>query len=80
VPKSTLKGEKMTRTKFEEEYIPACWVCGKLWQRMDSEKWYYFNEIVVCKDHPGALDWYMGALELSGERLRLGTVRKIPRI
>ena len=61
----------MKRTKLEEEHLQPCWVCGKLWRRMDSKEWRYFNGILVCKEHPGVSDWYGGVLKMSDERLAL---------
>ena len=63
----------MTKTKLEEEHVPACLVCGKLWQRKDSKKWFYFNGILVCKEHPGVSDCYGVALKMIDKLLRLGT-------
>ena len=34
----------MTKTKLEEEHVPACLVCGKLWQRKDSKKCWLFEK------------------------------------
>ena len=67
------KGAEMKRTKLEEEHVPACWICGKIWRRMNSEKWYYFNEMLVCKDHPGVLAWLYGSVEIVEEKIRLET-------
>jgi hypothetical protein len=57
-------------TDLEKEPVPACWVCGKVWRRCDSDKWYYFGGILVCKHHEGADTWYAGALTLADEALR----------
>ena len=56
---------------LSEEFIPACWVCGKVWQRKDSNKWLFFNDMVVCRNHPGAKEWYNGALILAEEKYKL---------
>ena len=56
---------------LENEFVPPCYVCGKVWRRKDVEKWYFFSGILACKDHPGVLDWYTGAHKMSEERLRL---------
>jgi hypothetical protein len=57
--------------KLEDEFVPPCYVCGKVWQRKDVEKWCFFSGILACKDHPGVLDWYTGAVKMSEERLKL---------
>ena len=60
----------MKENKTSLEFLQPCWVCGKIWQRKDSEKWYYFNEILICKCHDGADEWFSGARKLAMERLK----------
>ena len=58
---------------YSEEYLNdyPCFVCGKVWQRKDAEKWVYFRNILACKKHPGVTDWYFGALKMVNEKVRL---------
>jgi len=54
----------------KEKLIP-CYVCGKVWTRKDADKWFYFFGLLVCKEHPGAQEWYDGTIKLSLEKLKL---------
>jgi len=56
---------------LEEEKVPPCEICGKVWQRKDADKWYYFRDMVACRHHPGVEKWYQGALEMWGYKLEL---------
>lgn len=55
-----------------EQILPVgvCWVCGKILYRKDFDKWFYFNTVLVCRDHPGVQKWYEGSLEMGEEKLR----------
>ena len=53
-----------------EEFIPACWVCGKRWQRKDTDCYAYFQEIVICLSHKYAHKWYNAAIELANQKIK----------
>jgi len=59
------------KTAISEEFIPPCWVCGKVWQRKDNIRWVYFNEIVICLSHKGAAKWYNAAIKLAEQKTQL---------
>ena len=58
------------KNKIEEETIPACWVCGKVWKRKDYIRWVYFNEMVICLAHKGAAKWYNAAVKLGEQKIK----------
>ena len=43
--------------KLSEDVIPPCKICGKVWQRKNFKKWYYYKGVVVCTGHKGAYEW-----------------------
>jgi len=55
---------------LSEELIPKCWVCGKEWKRKETDKYCYFQGIVVCSSHKGAGKWYNAAISLASEKLK----------
>lgn len=51
-----------------EEFLPPCHVCKKVWQRKDTDKYFYHESIgVVCQHHHGAQKWYDDMLQFAEE-------------
>jgi len=54
-----------------KEDLQACYVCGKVWKREDVDNYLYFMNLLVCKYHNGAKEWYEGAIKLVSEKMDL---------
>lgn len=61
----------ITRVKLEDELLQPCWICEKQWTRKDTDKYYYFAEVLVCQEHPGAKKWYTGVVEMLEGKMKL---------
>ena len=48
-----------------------CFICGRIWPREDSDQWVYFDGKLACKEHPGVMQWYNGALRMMRYRYNL---------
>ncbi|MBU1621764.1 MAG: hypothetical protein KKF27_20405 [Gammaproteobacteria bacterium] len=59
-----------TETSISKESIPPCWVCGKIWQRKDTDKYGYFQGIVICLNHKYAKKWHNAAIRLAEEKIK----------
>ena len=57
---------------ISEETIPACWVCERVWKRKDSDKWFYFNGMTICRNHPYARKWYIAIFRLAEQKCEFG--------
>lgn len=66
----------MKNTPISEEFIQPCWVCEKVWQRKDTNKYLYFNGILICKDHKYAQQWYNAVGHLSDKKFELEMVKE----
>jgi hypothetical protein len=55
---------------LSDETVPPCCICKKVWQRKDYEQWvYHVSRGVVCRKHPGVMDWYNETLRKANEKL-----------
>ena len=61
----------MKNTSISEESVPPCWVCGKVWQRKDTDEYAYFQEIVIRLNHKFAHKWYNAAIKLAEQKTQL---------
>jgi hypothetical protein len=52
------------RNIYQNEPVQPCFVCGARYQRYQTDKYFYFKDILVCQTHPGAREWYHGALKM----------------
>lgn len=53
-----------------KEFLPPCFVCKKVWQRKDTDKYLYHESIgVVCQHHHGAQKWYDDLLKEMNDKL-----------
>jgi len=51
---------------LEEEKVPPCKICKKVWRRKDYEKWVYYGGTLACLSHKGVEEWYNEKLRLGG--------------
>lgn len=61
----------ITRVKLEDELVQPCWICDKVWTRKDTDKYYYFADILACREHTGAKIWYEGAIQMLECKMKL---------
>jgi len=54
-----------------DEKVQPCWICGKVWTRNEAKEWFYYKGLLVCRTHPGAKQWYSGAINLEEGKYKL---------
>jgi len=59
------------------EIVGKCWICDKILHRDEYKTWVYYQEILVCRNHPGVGSWYKGAIKMSEEKLKLSLLQDI---
>lgn len=62
---------------LESESVQPCDICGRVWTRGDYRQFIYFNGLVLCREHPGVMKFYEGALEWTDVKLKLSGVEFI---
>ena len=57
--------------KLSEELLPGCVICKRQWKRKDVDQYvYHDSKGVVCKSHPGVLEWFNELVEKAGKELQ----------
>jgi len=59
-------------TQLSEEYLPPCVICKKVWQRKDALEGkyvYHDSKGVVCRHHPGVMEWINELIEKADKEL-----------
>lgn len=50
----------------ENDMLLTCVVCGKQWERHETDKYYYHDSIgTVCAHHHGVKGWYDELIEIA---------------
>lgn len=42
---------------LEEESIPPCKICGKIWKRKEYKKWFCYKDVIFCFSHHGIKEY-----------------------
>ena len=50
--------------RIDEETVPPCVICGKVWKRKDAKYWVYHRSVgVVCLSHRWVSKWYANLIK-----------------
>ncbi len=55
---------------LEEEKIPPCKICGKIWQRKDYKSWFCYQDEIFCFSHHGVKEFREEKYREADERLK----------
>lgn len=62
----------MSKNISEEELSP-CVICKKVWRRKDTAEYvYHESRGIVCRRHPGVMQWHNELLAAMNAQLKLG--------